>query len=142
ASLLVLIPETGYYVPLMLLLSATLYFVTAVALRQQYAQAMVALLQSQSYRFLLAQSQDVDVLELGAMNSTVVQDLVAQLNDTSDAEYKLFLLQLLCETGSEDVLGIIRQLMNHAETDFQIKVLETYVNYGLLRREGRAFLLE
>lgn len=141
SALLVTIPEDGNMLPVILLLSALLYFISAIALRQEYARAMVSMLQSQSYRFLLSQSDDVDVLESGIRNETVVTDLVSQINTSDDPDFQLFLLQILCETGSETALDTVTNLMQGSESEFRAQALKTYIDYGLLTRAGHEYFI-
>ena len=133
ASLLRLIPviDAVWFLPLLLGVTAALYVISAIALRREYALAMVRVLEDKSLSYMLSQTKDVDALKMGLTDRERLTLLSDQLDQSDDPEFKMFLLQLISETGGADAVPIVARLLN--ETDdlhLRQQIIRTFVEYG------------
>lgn len=90
-------------VPMMIILLAGAHLLSAIAIRRQYTQALVKMLEEEDYSFLLSQDASSQIL----VDSTTLQQLQKKLSENTGHEMQIFLTQLITQVAGTEALSIL-----------------------------------
>lgn len=124
-------------------ITALLYLLSGFVLRRQYSNAMVEVLEQESMSFMLANTPELDAVELGVVDKTKLEVFRRQINDTDDKDFKIFLIQLISETGGKEAVPIISELLSNTDdTEYRQALLRAFIRYGSKTRRACDLFLE
>jgi HEAT repeat protein len=118
-------------------ITALLYLLSGFVLRRQYSNAMVRVLEQESMSFMLANTPDLDAVELGVVDKTKLEVFRRQVYDTDDTDFKVFLIQLISETGGKEAVPIISEFLSDSKDAlFRKATLHAFIRYGSKTRRA------
>lgn len=101
--LLPLVSQAGWFVPALIGLLAMTYLVSALVIRRQYGQALIAMLEQEDYSFLLSQVAS----DLTVADPATLRQLRKKLRESTSHELTVFMTQLISRIGGHQVVPIV-----------------------------------
>lgn len=120
--------------PVILIASCLLYFISALILRLEYSRSMVQMLQQQSFTYLLAQRN-----EIGVTDSATMQILAENIKNSDDPEFQTFMASIIAEIGGRDSLPILIDMANDADGGHRRDLVEVIYHTDIRTDEMRLF---
>lgn len=137
----------NWFLPSLLVGSAVLYFITMLVLRREYAQAMVKMLESQSFGYLFSRlatgsmaSTELDAHEIGVTDRTRLDMLLKQLRESDDPHLKTFLISLIVDTGGKDAVPVLCDLARRSDPELRMAALRELVAERIRAPEAQTVL--
>ena len=89
--------------PVIIIVLAILYLLSTLAIRYQYTQALVKMLEEEDYTFLLNEGAS----ELVVVDPAALQRLQKKLEESTSHEMRVFMTQLIAQVGGAESLSLI-----------------------------------
>jgi len=128
-------------VPGLLALSAPLiaffaifYMLTAIVVLNQYAKALVRMLEQEEFSFLLSSAADLTVRDKNTFNW-----LNNKLKESKSGESAVFIAKLMSEIGGEDSVPMLIELAKSSDEHIRASIVDILVAADLRGEELRGF---
>lgn len=115
-GLLLLLPQNfkglpNWFLSALIGTLAVAYLVSAWAIRRQYTQALITMLEQEDFSFLLSQ----EASELTVTDPAALDQLRKKLEESTSHEFTIFMAQLISQIGSSEAVPILGQAARVAE---------------------------
>jgi HEAT repeat protein len=101
-----LLPQAStvrWFVPALVGILATAYFISALVVRRQYGKALVEMLEQEDYSFLLSQ----EASDLTAVDPDTLAKLQEKLEASTSHEITVFMAKLIAQVGGSKAVAIL-----------------------------------
>ncbi|MBN1953622.1 MAG: HEAT repeat domain-containing protein [Anaerolineae bacterium] len=119
--LLLLVPSDPQHMLIRILIgvSAGAFLLCTVFVRRQYSRALIDLLEQEDYAFLLATAPDIGVID----NATLTW-LTKKLEESDNADLKIFIAKLISEVGGNQAVPILAQVARSGDARMRATIID------------------
>ena len=124
-SVILLTPAVSipWFIPAMIGLLAIAFLASMLMIREQYARALIAMLEQEDYSFLLNQgSSDLVVTDPAALRS-----LEQKLEESKSPEFTLFMAKLISDIGGGASVPVLERTARQSDAQIRARIIDILV---------------